>query len=148
VSALLTFGTSGNTLLDMGDSGPSVNLSADALDYLGQKFLKLFGKDNESVQRASWFRGLQETALTQTATVHCVSMRKPLSFDSVYQPTRLLVETDEGEVLPTGSYAWDDRVMVRIPPSEPRLRGYRVAPDIAPNETSRECRTECWSPPL
>ena len=94
----------------MGDSGPSINITADALEYAEQKFLKLFGKDNESVQLASWFRGLQETALTQTATVHCVGMRKPLSFDSIYQPIRLLVGTDEGEVLPTGSYAWDDRV--------------------------------------
>ena len=94
----------------MGDSGPSINISADALEYAGQKFLKLFGKDHESVQLARWFRGLQETAFTQTATVHCVGMRKPLSFDSIYQPTRLLVGPDEGEALPAGSYAWDDKV--------------------------------------
>lgn len=110
MSALLTLCTPGNTLLDMGDSGPSINITADALEYAAQKFLKLFGKDHGSVQLVSWFKGLQETALTQTATVHCLGMRNPLPFDSIYQPTGLLVGPDEGEVLPTDSYAWDDRV--------------------------------------
>jgi hypothetical protein len=110
VPALLTFRTPGNTLLNMGDSGPSINITADALEYAGQKFLKLFGKDHESIQLASWFKGLQATALTQTATVHCLGMRNPLPFDSIYQPTRLLVGPDEGEMLPKESYAWDDWV--------------------------------------
>lgn len=94
----------------MCDPSTSINITAGALEFAEQKFLTLFGKDSESLQLASWFKGLQETALTQTATVHCVGMRNPLAFDSIYQPTRLLVGPDEGEVLPTDSYAWEDRV--------------------------------------
>jgi len=95
----------------MGDTGPSINITADTLEYAEQKFLKLFGKDYESVQLATWFKGLQETALTQTATVHCLGMRKPLPFDSMYQPIRLLVGPDEGETFPAESpYFWGDRV--------------------------------------
>src|SRR5262249_40250519 len=87
-----------------------INITADALEFAQQKFLKLFGKDYESVQLASWFKGLQETALIQTATVHCVGMRHPLAFESIYQPTRLVVGPDESEALATESYAWEDRV--------------------------------------
>ena len=96
----------------MGDSGPSINITADALEYAGQKFLKLLGKDYESVELALWFRGLQETALIQTASVHCVGMRNPLPFDSIYQPTRLLVGPDESEMAATDSspLVWRDRV--------------------------------------
>jgi hypothetical protein len=93
----------------MGDSGPTININADALEYGVQKFLKLVGKDRESVELAGWFKGIQDTALTQTASVHCVGMRTPLPFASVYQPTRLLVGPDDGEV-PAESYAWGDRV--------------------------------------
>jgi hypothetical protein len=70
----------------MGDSGLSINVTADALEFVEQKFLKLFGKDYENVELATWFRGLQQTALTQAATVHCLGIRTPLPFDSVYQP--------------------------------------------------------------
>jgi hypothetical protein len=106
----LTFCTSGNTLLNMGDSGASINITADALEYGLQKFLKLFGKDAESAELAEWFKGLQSTALKQTASVQCLGMRNPLPFDSIYQPTRVIVGPDEDEALPTESYAWDDRV--------------------------------------
>ena len=96
----------------MGDDiGPSFNISADALEYAEQKFLKLFGKDYESVELASWFRNLQGTALTQTATVNCLGMRSPLPFDSIYQPTRLLVTPDKSELSAIDStFAWTDRV--------------------------------------
>jgi hypothetical protein len=111
LKALLTLRNSNTTLLDMGDSGPSINFSADALEYAEQKFLKLFGRDYASIQLKRWFKGLQETALTQTATVHCLGMRNPLPFESVYQPTRLIVGPDEGDRLPAeSSYVWEDRV--------------------------------------
>jgi len=107
----LTLTNSDHTLLLMGDSGPSINITADALEFAEQKFLKLFGKDYENVELARWFKGLQQTALTQTATVHCLGMRTPLPFDSVYQPTRLLVAPDEGEMLTAASsYVFEDRV--------------------------------------
>src|SRR5713226_8507863 len=94
----------------MGDSGASINITADALEYGLQKFLKLFGKDAESAGLAEWFRGLQATTLKQTASVQCLGMRNPLPFDSIYQPTRLIVGPDEDEALPTESYAGGDRV--------------------------------------
>jgi hypothetical protein len=94
----------------MGDSGASINITADVLDYGVQKFLKLFGKDNESVQLANWFRHLQATALKQTATVQCLGMRNPLPFDTIHQPTLLIVGPDEDEALRTESYDWGDRV--------------------------------------
>jgi hypothetical protein len=105
----LTLLHSGNSLLGVGDQGLSINIGADLLEYVEQKFLKQFGKDNESVQLASWFKGLQQTALKQTSEVHCVGMKAPLAFDKIYQPTRLLVGPEPGEV-PSESYSWGDRV--------------------------------------
>ena len=95
----------------MGDSAPSINITADALQYAEQKFLSLFGQDHESKELANWFRGLQETALAQTSTVHCLGMRSPLPFDSIYQPTRVLVSPDENEPVDAESmFAYGDRV--------------------------------------
>lgn len=111
VDLRLTLNTSGNTLLHMGDSGPTINFSADALEFAEQKFLKLFGRDYENVELARWFKVLQQTALTQTATVYCLGMRTPLAFDSVYQATRLLVTPDKVEMLSAeSSYVWEDKV--------------------------------------
>jgi hypothetical protein len=67
----------------MGDSGLTINISADALEYGEQKFLRLFGQDHENKELTNWFRGLQQTALTQTASVRCLGMRNPLTFDSI-----------------------------------------------------------------
>jgi len=46
----------------MGDLSPSINITSDAIEYCEQKFLSLFGKDNQSIELASWFKGLQQTA--------------------------------------------------------------------------------------
>ena len=95
----------------MGDMNPklTINLDASAIEYLNQKFWKLFGKDEASKQLAEWFQGLQQTGLTQTETVQCVGMRTPLPFDSVYQPTRVIVGPDPDEVVEGDSYAWEDQ---------------------------------------
>jgi hypothetical protein len=107
----------------MGDSGPSINISADALEYAEQKFLRLFGKDRESKELASWFKGLQETALAQTANVYCLGMRTPVPFDSIYQPNRVLVSPDENDpVDDESSFVHGDRVSRSI------LRGLDQAP--------------------
>jgi hypothetical protein len=93
----------------MGDA--SINITADALEYAEQKFLKLFGKDQGSTELKGWFMGLQQTAHTLAASVHCLGMRRPLPFDSIYQPTRLLVGRDRGEAsAEASSYAWEDKV--------------------------------------
>jgi hypothetical protein len=84
------------------------NVSA-ALSHAEEKFLKLFGNDNEGADLAEWFNRLQATALTQTASVQCLGMRTPLPFDSIYQPTRVIVAPDEDDTS-TESYAWGDRV--------------------------------------
>jgi hypothetical protein len=95
----------------MDDSSPSVNITPELIEYGVQKFLKLFGKDYESVELAKWFKGLQGTALTQTATVHCLGMLNPLPFSQIYQPTRLLVGPDLDDTLPRNSaLVWTDRV--------------------------------------
>jgi hypothetical protein len=79
-----------------------------ALSQAEEKFLKLFGNDNEGVEPAEWFKRLQDTALTQTASVQCLGMRNPLPFDSIYQPTRVIVAPDEDDTS-TESYVWGDR---------------------------------------
>jgi hypothetical protein len=95
----------------MGDSGLSINITADAIEYAEQKFLSLFGRDDQSKELANWFKSLHQTALTQTASVYCVGMRNPLPFDSVYQPNRILVSPDENDPVDTGSsFAHTDRV--------------------------------------
>jgi hypothetical protein len=98
----------------MGDSAPSINITGDALEWAEQKFRKLLGKDYESQELAEWFRGLQQSAITQTASVHCLGMRSPLPFDSVYQPNRLIVAPEPGEAAPAESFAWGDRISLSI----------------------------------
>jgi hypothetical protein len=107
----------------MGDSAPSINITADAIEYAEQKFLRLFGQDQESKELAKWFKGLQQTALTQTASVHCLGMRNPVPFDSIYQPNRILVNPDENEPVDAdSSFAYEDRVSRSI------LRGLHQKP--------------------
>jgi hypothetical protein len=83
------------------------NVSA-ALSRAEAKFLELFGSDNEVAELAEWFNRLQDTAMTQTASVQCLGMRKPLPFDSIYQPTRVIVAPDDDTS--NESYSWGDRV--------------------------------------
>ena len=92
----LTCSTIGVYPIPMGDA-PPINLSPELIDYGLQKFLKLFGQDIESKELANWFRGLQETGLTQTSKVRCLGMLTALPFDAIYQPTRILVCPDENE---------------------------------------------------
>lgn len=107
----------------MGDSAPAINITADAIEYAEQKFLRLFGQDQESKELANWFKGLQQTALAQTASVHCLGMRNPLPFDSIYQPNRILVSPDENEPVDVeSSFAYKDRVSLSI------LRGLNQKP--------------------
>jgi len=85
------------------------NTVSVALSLSERKFLELFGNDNEGLELAEWFKRLQDTALTLTASVQCLGMRTPLPFDSIYQPTRIMVAPDEDET-GTQLYAWGDRV--------------------------------------
>ncbi|MGI9104159.1 MAG: NACHT domain-containing protein [Terriglobales bacterium] len=94
----------------MGDLTPKIEISADALVLLEQKFLGLFDKDDESIHLAEWFRFLQATALKQTASVQCVGMRNPLPFESIYQPTRIIVGPDQVDTLQSESFAFEDKV--------------------------------------
>jgi hypothetical protein len=107
----------------MADSGASINITADALQYAEQKFLGLFGKDAESKELANWFKGLQQTALAQTESVYCIGMRKPVPFDSIYQPNRVLVSSGDDEAVDAeSSFAFEDRVSRSI------LRGMKQKP--------------------
>jgi len=107
----------------MGDLSPSLNITEGAIEYAEQKFLRLFGQDSESKELAKWFKGLQQTALAQTASVNCLGMRTPLPFDSIYQPNRILVCLDENEAVDgASSFAHEDRVSRSI------LRGLKQKP--------------------
>jgi hypothetical protein len=107
----------------MGDSGLSIDVTRGAIEYAEQKFLRLFGKDAESKELANWFKGLQQTALSQTAWVHCLGMRSPLPFESIYQPNRILVSLDENEPVDAeSSFAYENRVSRSI------LRGLNQKP--------------------
>jgi hypothetical protein len=101
----------------------TIKIDATALEYAEQKFWKWFGKDVESKQLAEWFKGLHQTALVQTSTVHCVGMRNPLPFDSIYQPNRVLLTPDEDETSPTEPYTWDGKVTRSTLASRSILRG-------------------------
>ena len=98
----------GGYAASMGDL--SVKLTPEAIEYAEQKFLRLFGKDSESKELANWFKGLQQTALSLTACVHCLGMRSPLPFERIYQPNRILVCPDENEIDAGSSFAHEDRV--------------------------------------
>ena len=108
-STELTFKRDSNTLLHMGASSFSIKLDASVLVYAAQKFLGLFDRDDESKGLSEWFKDLQRTALVQSQKVQCLGMRDPLPFDSIYQPTRLIVGPDED--IPEGDhYDYRDRV--------------------------------------
>ena len=85
------------------------NIVSTALSKAEEKFLNLFGMENEGEQLAEWFNRLQDTALTQTMSVQCLGMRKPLPFDRIYQPTRLIIASDESEAR-SESFVHGDRV--------------------------------------
>jgi hypothetical protein len=91
----------------MGDGGITISLG-DSLPFLEQRFLKLFGKDAENKELAEWFRGLQKSALIQTAQVQCLGMRTPVPFPDIYQPTRLLVSPDPDTEVHEETFFWDD----------------------------------------
>lgn len=97
-----------------GMDAPKIEISPELVEYATQKFLRLFGKDFESKELTNWFRGLQETAIRQTATVHCVGMRSPLPFEQIYQPNRLLLGPDPDAASAAASYAWSDKTTVSI----------------------------------
>jgi hypothetical protein len=105
------------------DSVPPINVTPELIDYGLQKFLKLFGQDSESKELADWFKGLQETAVAQTSKVHCLGMLTPLPFDSIYQPTRILVCQDENESTDSSSgFSYQDKVTRSI------VRGLKQQP--------------------
>jgi hypothetical protein len=87
----------------------NIKLSADALMYLEQRCLKLFGKDYESVQLREWFRGLHTTALAQTASIQCLGMRDPVPFSDIYQPARLIVGPDPDTAEIEESFSYSDK---------------------------------------
>jgi hypothetical protein len=93
----------------MGDS-VKVNVTADTLMYMEQRLLKLFNKDYDSVQLRDWFRGLNTTALAQTASIQCLGMRDPVPFPDIYQPTRLIVGPDPDTVVSEQMFSHTDRV--------------------------------------
>lgn len=103
--------------------GFSIKVDESALYYLEEKAKKVFGKDEASLEAASWLSGLQNTALAQTCSVQCVGMHKPVLFDDIYQPTTLLIKGVPQRRQET--YAYEDRVSRSIVAS--RMSSYRPA---------------------
>ena len=94
----------------MGDGGGITISLGDSLPYLEQRFLGLFGRDAESKELAEWFKAIQKTAIMLTANVQCLGMKNPVPFDSIYQPTRLIVGPDPDDSTKRESFAYADRV--------------------------------------
>jgi hypothetical protein len=94
----------------MGDGGGITISLGDSLPYLEQRFLGLFGRDAESKELAEWFKAIQKTAIMLTANVQCLGMKNPVPFDSIYQPTRLIVGPDPEDSTKRESFAYADRV--------------------------------------
>jgi hypothetical protein len=87
----------------------SIKLDAgSALLYLEEKAKGFLGKDFASLEAAAWLSGLQNTAVTQTRSVQCVGMHKPVPFDHIYQPTTLVIKGVPQTRQET--YAYEDRV--------------------------------------
>jgi hypothetical protein len=105
----------------MGDFNLQLD-AGSALYYLEEKAKGFFGKDSTSLEAAAWLSGLQNTALTQTRSVQCVGMHKPVPFDDIYQPTSLVIKgapQKKQEV-----YAYEDRISRSIVAS--RHASYRA----------------------
>jgi hypothetical protein len=88
---------------------PSIDIDlGTTLPYLEDRIRALFGKDQASLEAAKWFKGLQITATTQSSVVHCVGMHRPISFDNIYQPTRLVTKGAFERPEATESYSYQD----------------------------------------
>src|ERR1700760_4657096 len=61
----------------------------DALPYIEQRVLQIFGKDAASAEERDWLKSLHETAANQASRVQCVGMASPVPFEAIYQPTHL-----------------------------------------------------------
>jgi hypothetical protein len=80
---------------------------AGVLVYAEQRIRELLGKDAATQEHRDWFNRLRASTLKLCETVQCLSMREPVPFEKIYQPTRLLL-TGSGDEFVTPSFAEQD----------------------------------------
>jgi len=76
--------------------GITVDVGA-AYPLIEQRILALFGKDYASKEEFRWLKALHDTAMKVSSSVQCIGMHKPIPFSSIYQPTRVVVETSAND---------------------------------------------------
>jgi hypothetical protein len=73
--------------------GININIDfGNLVPYAVDSFLKFLGKDSEAVELKEWFRGVQQIGLQESSVVMVIGMHSPLPLESIYQPTRLILQ--------------------------------------------------------
>jgi hypothetical protein len=88
----------------------SINLDINLdtlLSKVWDKFLSVFGKDADTVERKNWVEQLTREAFLQARDVQCVGMHTPVLLSEIYQPTRLLRGHHETITALMTGRAWD-----------------------------------------
>ncbi len=77
----------------MSDTGITLFDVGSALPWVEEKIRRLFGKDAATLEQKTLLKQLHEIAVEMTRSVQCIGMSKPISFEKIYQPTRLRVRS-------------------------------------------------------
>jgi hypothetical protein len=77
----------------MADSGVTLFDLGSALPWAEEKILGFFGKGAVALQQKALLKQLHDTAVEMTQSVQCIGMSKPVSFEKIYQPTKLRVRS-------------------------------------------------------
>ena len=70
----------------------SVNVG-ESIGFLWEKFLRVIGRDPETLNLEKWFYELQQVGWSDASYVQCIGMHTPLPLGDIYRPTRLLWQT-------------------------------------------------------
>src|SRR5271155_3565899 len=90
-------------------AGDGVNIEANVEQYISQLwdgFLSLFGKDADSVETKKWLRERTAWGIQRTSNVQVVGMNRPVPLCKIYQPTRLLVQDPNPEMIAGGPQSY------------------------------------------
>jgi hypothetical protein len=80
--------------------GGDISISlGDALPYVEDRVLSLFGKDPSSRQWQNELRNLIRLSFEQAATVQCVGMDTPIAIQQIYQPSRLVNTKEKPDII-------------------------------------------------
>jgi|GEM_PF-2018175 len=97
-------------------SGPYPNIEinlGEAISFAWEKFLRLIGKDSESIELKEWFARLQTVGFTDASNIQCMGMHGPVPLQDIFQPTKLVWQVPHISI----PNAEGGRITIRLPQS-------------------------------